>query len=68
MTLDGSIMRGDIVGADFDTLPDGRILVHVAVDADYAVSRRRVALVDADEFERMLPTADEVHGILGRET
>lgn len=64
MSPDSTIMRGEIIGADFADRDDGRIVMHVAVDAEHSVSRRQVTVIDTDYFEPTLPTADEVRGIL----
>lgn len=61
---------GEVVGADFEPtawLKDGddRIVIVVAVDKWTRVGRDRVVLLEADEFESKLPTADDVKGILG---
>lgn len=63
---DSTVMWGEIVGAEFapDDVTDGRIVVRVAVDAEYSVGHRRVAIVDADDYERSLPTAAGVRGTL----
>lgn len=59
-------IRGEVVGADFLASGDtDTVIVWVAVPRDTAVGKARVVLLDADDYERSLPTADDVLGSLG---
>lgn len=59
----GFLMRGEVIGADFSDRDDGRIVVHVAVDASEPVAHWNVVLYEAEDHDRHLPTADDVLGI-----
>lgn len=64
--VDGAVY-GRIVGADFypDDADEGEVVIRVAIPARHKVGPGRVVVIDADEFQRSLPTADHVRGILG---
>jgi Mrp family chromosome partitioning ATPase len=65
--MDGTIMRGEVVGAEFmpSDVDDGRIVIRVAVDGDYRVAHRNVVMVDADLYDAALPTVADIEGIAG---
>lgn len=62
-------VRGEIIGADFNGEVtgqgnEGRCIIWVEVPPDTLVSAARVVLLNADDYERSLPVADDVLGIL----
>jgi hypothetical protein len=61
-------IRGDVVGVEFypEDVTDGRIVIRIAIEEWEPVGRCRVVLLDAEKYERSLPTADDVMGILAR--
>lgn len=65
MKPDSMLMRGYMVSACFEDREDETITVTIAVPDFHSVGAGRVIVMSEEDFDRMLPSADEVRGILG---